>query len=106
MKFFLFLLFSGVYHEWKANATGRSSKTVIEFLEKNYSKEIAADEEKTIKLTLRALMEVVQGKNLEVVILRRNTPLLTLDEEALNRYINEIEKEKAEEAESKKKVKK
>ncbi|XP_015784964.1 proteasome subunit alpha type-7-like [Tetranychus urticae] len=97
---------SGVYHEWKANATGRNGKTVKEYLEKNYSKEISADDDKTIKLALRALMEVVQGKNLEVAILRRNQPLMTLDEETLNKYIVEIDKEKAEEVESKKKIKK
>ncbi|XP_053211068.1 proteasome subunit alpha type-7-like [Panonychus citri] len=97
---------SGVYHEWKANATGRNGKTVKEYLEKNYSKESAADDDKTIKLALRALMEVVQGKNLEVAILRRNQPLMTLDEETLNKYIVEIDKEKAEEVESKKKIKK
>lgn len=77
-----------------------------EYLEKNYSKEISADDDKTIKLALRALMEVVQGKNLEVAILRRNQPLMTLDEETLNKYIVEIDKEKAEEVESKKKIKK
>ena len=104
--YLLLLFFSGVYHEWKANATGRTGKTVKEYLEKNYNKESAADDDKTIKLALRALMEVVQGKNLEVAILRRNQPLMTLDEETLNKYIVEIDKEKAEEVESKKKIKK
>ena len=36
---------SGTYHEWKADATGRSAKTVREFLEKNYSPEAVQSKE-------------------------------------------------------------
>lgn len=99
----MFLL-KGVYHEWLAAAIGRNGKAALEFLEKSYSKEIAADDDKTIKLAIRALMEVGQGKNLEVAIMRPKMPIRTLDSEALNAYISEIDKEKAE-AESKKKMK-
>ena len=49
---------SGTYHEWKANAIGRSSKTVQEFLEKNYSDELIESDDETIKLALKALLEV------------------------------------------------
>jgi len=42
---------SGTYSEWKANATGRNSKAVREWLEKQYA-ETAGDE--TIKLALKA----------------------------------------------------
>ncbi|XP_062103180.1 proteasome subunit alpha type-7-like [Humulus lupulus] len=42
------------YTAWKANATGRNSNSLREFLEKNY-KEIAGQE--TIKLAIRALLE-------------------------------------------------
>lgn len=94
---------SGVYHEWKANATGRSGKTVKEYLEKNYSDEIAKSDEATIKLALRALLEVVQGKNLEVAVMRKNCKLQILSDDELSTYVTDIEKEKAEEAEKKKK---
>ena len=49
---------AGIYSEWKANAIGRSAKTVREFLEKNYNADVAATEEATIKLAVKALLEV------------------------------------------------
>ena len=52
----------GHFHAWwmwlQANATGRSSKTVREFLEKNYTEEVAESEHETIKLAVKALLEV------------------------------------------------
>ncbi|XP_067125053.1 proteasome subunit alpha type-7 [Centruroides vittatus] len=96
---------SGVYHEWKANATGRSAKTVREYLEKNYSDELVHADEATIKLAIKALLEVVQGKNLEVAIMQRGQPLKMLDAQEIERYVAEIEKEKEEEAEKKKQKK-
>ncbi|CAG8749933.1 18856_t:CDS:2, partial [Acaulospora morrowiae] len=46
---------SGIYSAWKANAIGRSSKTVREFLEKNYKEDLNKDE--TIKLAVKSLLE-------------------------------------------------
>ncbi|XP_015927882.1 proteasome subunit alpha type-7 [Parasteatoda tepidariorum] len=97
---------SGVYHEWKANSIGRSSKTVREYLEKNYSEEIIAQDESTIKLAIKALLEVVQGKNLEVAVMKKGTPLTILDAKAVSDYVSAIEKEKEDEAAEKKKQKK
>lgn len=96
---------SGTYHEWKANAIGRSAKTVREFLEKNFSEEVAASEKETIKLALKALLEVVQSgsKNMEVAVMRRGEGLKMLEADDIETYIQEIEKEKEEEAEKKKK---
>ena len=61
----------------QANAIGRSAKTVREFLEKHYSEEQVATERGTIKLALKALLEVVQSgsKNMEVAVMRRREPL-------------------------------
>jgi len=93
---------SGVYHEWKANATGRSDKTVREFLEKNYKNEDMVDDDKAIRLAIRALLEVVQGRNLEVAIIKRGLKLKMLDTKEIESYVVAIEKEKEEEAEKKK----
>ena len=41
---------SGAYSEWKANAIGKKSKELREFLEKHYADDL--DEEKTIRLAL------------------------------------------------------
>ncbi len=96
---------SGTYHEWKADAIGRSAKTVREFLEKHYTEETVASDEETIKLALKALLEVVQSgsKTMEVAIMKRGEPLQMLDSNVIDKYIQIIEKEKEEEAEKKKK---
>ncbi|KAG8034587.1 hypothetical protein G9C98_007663 [Cotesia typhae] len=98
---------SGIYHEWKANATGRAAKTVKEFLEKYYTPEEVATERGSIKLAIRALLEVVTSgqKNLEIAIMRRNEPMQMLDSDTIGEYVTEIEKEKEAEAEKKKQKK-
>uniref|UniRef100_A0A1Q3FBB7 Proteasome subunit alpha type n=1 Tax=Culex tarsalis TaxID=7177 RepID=A0A1Q3FBB7_CULTA len=98
---------SGIYYEWKANATGRSAKTVREFLEKYYTNEQVESEEGAIKLAIKALLEVVQSgqKNLEVAVMKRNQPMQMLDVETIEKYVAIIEKEKEEEAEKKKQKK-
>jgi len=98
---------SGTYHEWKANATGRSAKTVREFLEKYYTAEEVASEEKTVKIAIRALLEVVQsgGKNLEIAVMRKNQKMQMLDVDTIDKYVKEVELEKEAEAEKKKQKK-
>ncbi|XP_053692253.1 proteasome subunit alpha type-7-1 [Sabethes cyaneus] len=98
---------SGIYYEWKANATGRSAKTVREFLEKYYTAELVETEEGAIKLAIKALLEVVQSgqKNLEVAVMKRNQPMQMLDADTIEKYVAIIEKEKEEEADKKKQKK-
>jgi len=100
---------SGTYHAWKANAIGRSSKTVRDFLEQNYSAEKLENDEETIKLAVRALLEVVQSgsKSMEIAVMRRDGKgLEVLKNEEVDRIIGIVEKDKADEAESKQKGKK
>jgi 20S proteasome subunit alpha 4 len=78
---------------------------VREFLEKNYSNEIAESKEATIKLAIKALLEVVQGKNLEVAKMEKGSKIVLLQAEELDKIVTQIEKEKEEEAEKKKQKK-
>lgn len=98
---------SGIYYEWKANATGRSAKTVREFLEKYYKPEEVDSEDGAVKLAIKALLEVAQSgqKNLEVAVMERDKPLKMLDADTIEKYVTIIEKEKEEEAEKKKQKK-
>jgi len=87
---------SGTYSAWKANATGRSGKTVREFLEKTYTDEIASSSSETTKLAIRALMEVVESgsKNIEVAVLTRDKDLRFLSENEIDTFVKQIEAEK------------
>ena len=58
---------SGAYSLWKANAIGRNSKTLREYLEKNHKDTLNTNE--SIKLAVETLMEVVESsKNIEICV--------------------------------------
>lgn len=81
----------------KANAIGRSSKTVREFLERNHKD--GMDREETIKLTIKSLLEVVQtgAKNIEIAIMMPGKTLEMLKVEDIEKYVESINNEKQEE---------
>lgn len=85
---------SGTYSAWKANAIGRNSKTVREYLEKNFAETSGKD---TIKLSLKALMEVVEGssKNIEVAVVEKDAGLKFLSNDEVDELVAELEAEKA-----------
>ncbi|CAJ2659874.1 unnamed protein product [Trifolium pratense] len=85
---------SGTFSAWKANATGRNSNSIREFLEKNF-KETSGQE--TVKLAIRALLEVVEsgGKNIEVAVMTKEDGLRQLEEAEIDAIVAEIEAEKA-----------
>jgi 20S proteasome subunit alpha 4 len=86
----------------KANAIGRSSKTVREFLERNHKDDM--DREATIQLTVKSLLEVVQtgAKNIEIAIMAPGKTIEMLPSEQIESYVKAIEAEKQEEAAKKK----
>ena len=96
---------SGTYLAWKANAIGRSSKIIREYLEQNYKEEDVQTEDQCMKMAIRALLEVVQasGKNLELAVLGVGKEIRNLDRDALDALVKAIEVEKQEEQEKKKK---
>jgi 20S proteasome subunit alpha 4 len=86
----------------KANAIGRSSKTVREFLERHHKDDLGR--EATISLTVKSLLEVVQtgAKNIEIAIMAPGRPVEMLPAEQIEAYVKTIEAEKQEEAAKKK----
>lgn len=94
---------SGIYSAWKANAIGRSSKTVREFLEKNFKDDMSKDE--AVKLAVRSLLEVVQtgAKNIEIAVMDEDAKSKTLELEEVEAICGVIEKEKADAEAAKKK---
>jgi 20S proteasome subunit alpha 4 len=60
---------SGIDSEWVANAIGRGAKTVREYLEKEWESDLSRSD--AIKLTIQALLEVVQtgASSMEIAVM-------------------------------------
>ena len=86
----------------KANAIGRSSKTVREFLERNHKDDMDRDD--AIKLAVKSLLEVVQtgAKNIEIAVMAPGKTMEMLPVESIEAYVKDVEAEKQEEAAKKK----
>jgi 20S proteasome subunit alpha 4 len=82
----------------KANAIGRSSKTVREFLERNHKDQM--DRDQTIELTIKSLLEVVQtgAKNIEIAIMAPGQNVEMLEADAIEKIVEKINSEKDAEA--------
>ena len=82
----------------KANAIGRSSKTVREFLERNHTPSLSRDE--TIELTIKSLLEVVQtgAKNIEIALMTPGNEIEMLKGEDIEKIVEKINSEKDAEA--------
>lgn len=90
---------SGIHSEWRACAIGKGGKTAREFLEKQHEEGLAADQ--AIKLTVRALLEVVQSgaSSMEIVVMDGENRVRQLATEDIQKIVEEIEQERAEETE-------
>jgi len=88
---------SGTFYAWKANAIGKNSKTVREYLEKNYTDDVAKEEKECMKLAVKALLEVVEsgGRNIEVATMRPGEPLKLWTDEEVDTFVTALEAEKA-----------
>lgn len=86
---------SGTFSEWSANAIGRNSKTVREFLEKKY-KDLKDEQGEAEKLAVRALLEVVESshKNIEIAVMRKDKGLKMLDDKEVEQLVKQVEDEK------------
>ena len=88
---------SGAYSLWKANAIGRNSKNLREYLEKNYA-DGGLSTNQAIKLAVEALMEVVESsKNIEICLMTGPKKFEFLEEAAIDKFVKEIEKQREEE---------
>lgn len=77
---------SGAYSLWKANAIGRSSKTLREYLEKNHKDDLSTNE--NIKLAVETLMEVVESsKNIEVCVMTGPKKFTFLSDEEVDKFV-------------------
>lgn len=84
---------SGIFARWKAQALGKNSKTVQEYLEKNYKEDLT--EEAALSLALSALTEVVEagGRNLECAVVRSNG-VEFLPESQITKEVERLESQK------------
>lgn len=78
----------------KANAIGRSSKTVREFLERNHKDAMTRPD--TIELAIKSLLEVVQtgAKNIEIAIMAPGKGVEMLAVEEVEKIVEKINADK------------
>ena len=81
---------SGAFSQWKANAIGRNSKVMLEYLEANYHEELSYAE--ALKLAVRTLIQVVEkeSRNIEVAVLQPEGLRMVEDAE-VERTLAELE---------------
>lgn len=86
---------SGTHSAWKANAVGRNSKSLREFLEKHYEEDM--DDESTLDLAVKTLLEVVESgaASMELMVLKPGADLKPLTQDEVKAIVKAIEDEAA-----------
>lgn len=85
---------AGTHSSWKAQIIGgRNAKSLREFLEKNYEETMS--EKQAAKLAIQALLEVVDSgaKNMEICVVRQGGVRVTMEDDAVDAIVKEIETE-------------
>ena len=84
---------AGTHSSWRAQVIGgRNSKSLREFLEKNYEDDM--DEESAVKLAVQCLLEVVDSgaKNMEIMIVKADGKAF-MEESAVDAVVKKVEEE-------------
>lgn len=88
---------AGTHSRWKAQVIGgRNSKSLREFLEKQYAdldSEDTLTEQKCVRLAVQALLEVVDSgaKTMQVCVVRQGGVKEMLSEADIQKYVDDIE---------------
>ena len=79
----------------QANAVGRNSKTLREFLEKHYEADMK--EEEAVDLCLKTLLEVVESgaASIEMMVLKQGAEVKPLEHSEVEELVKAIEEETA-----------
>jgi len=94
---------SGIYYEWRANTTGRSSQPVRDYMEKHAEEILAsADEPTAIKHIVRTLVGVssLTASQMDVAVLKFRQPLRMIDRKVLVDLVRTVRSELEAEAEA------
>ena len=89
---------SGTFSSWKAVSTGRAGKACREYLEEKYKPDM--DQDECIKLVVASMLDTVESgaKSIEVAVMSATNGLQSIETEKIAAVVEQIEKEKEEEA--------
>ena len=94
---------NGSWTEWKAQAVGRNSKSIQEYLVKGYVDDMDID--RALVVVLRGMLEVVESKNnVEISVFTQDYQMINVTQEKLTEIMQIIEQEKQAEADEKKPI--